>query len=484
MATKKGRRRPAGGARAGGAGASATRTSSSVDEMLLAALERGDDSFETGRLLVTFKEGASEDGAAALSGVRGMCVADARDFAGQAVALEDVGDADVVLFPEVGAALIGGAAARERGLTAAAGDEAGGPDSPIESIDPELFVFAEVGSGVPPRPTQGEGGAGESARGLTQAGGGGTHSEYLRGFMRAAEVIAQDLRGVAAGAQQSESQASPQMEAQVFGATWGLIACRVPPSLRTAAGIKVAVLGTGFDLGHPDFIGRPITTATFVGQPVQDLFGHGTHVTGTACGPKAPAGTLPRYGIAFRSSIFVGKVLSNSGAGTMTSILAGMNWAIANKCPVILLPLAGSPSPGPVPVFTAAGQAALNSGCLMIAGSSSAGPGVGSPANSPTVMSVASVDPNLSPSAFSPSGKIEIAAPGRDVFSSWSRPTRYKIISGLASAAAHVAGCAALWADTSPTLRGPLLWKRLETSARPLPFPRTRVGAGLVQAPA
>jgi subtilisin family serine protease len=99
-------------------------------------------------------------------------------------------------------------------------------------------------------------------------------------------------------------------------------------------------------------------------------------------------------------------------------------------------------------------------------------------------MAVSSLDPTLIPSSFNSVGKIDIAAPGRDVFSSFPRPVKYKTLSGTSMAAAHVAGCAALWAETSVTVRGAALWKKLQQTAKPLPFPPTKVGKGLVQAPA
>lgn len=454
MPTKKSRKKPPAGTAAG----ATAHASSSVEELLLAALERRDDSFETGRFLVTFKEGAAEEGLQSL-GVQGMRVADARDFDGQAATLEDVGDAEAVVFPEIGVALVGGEAAEERGLSVASEIAA---DSPVESIDPEYFMFAESNPG-------------EYLQAFAQEAE-SSSSEYLRGFLRAVETIARDLQGAAQPALEAE------LEPLVLGNTWGLVACRVPQSVRSGAGIKVAVLDTGMDLGHPDFAGRSFTTASFVGQPVQDLNGHGTHVTGTACGPKAPAGSIPRYGIGFRVPIFVGKVLTNSGTGTQAGVLNGMNWAIANRCPVINMSLGAQI--GVQPSYTNAGRAALNNGLLIIAAAGNAPNSfTGAPANSPTIMSVASLDRNLRPSSFSSFGKIDIAAPGRDIFSSWPRPTRYKTISGTSMATPHVSGCAALWAETSPNLRGMALWNRLRASARPLPFPATRVGAGLVQAP-
>jgi subtilisin family serine protease len=438
-----------------------TRTSSSVDEMLLAALARGDDSLQTGRFLATFKEGAGDAAAKSFS-AQGMRMADARDFKSQAASLENVANADGMVFPEIGVALIGGPAAAERGMAATA--EVAGGDSAVASIDPEYFVFTTDVTD-------------EYFRTLAADGGTSNPGEYLRGFLRAAETIAKDLGGAPGVPVVTEHEE----QALVLGATWGLSACRVPPSTRSGAGIKVAVLDTGMDLGHPDFVGRSITSATFVGQPVQDLHNHGTHCIGTSCGPQAPAGSTPRYGIAFRAAIFAGKVLSNSGSSVSGSVLAGMNWAIANRCEVISMSLGSQSSAQPY--YTAAGQAALNNGLLIIAAAGNAAAQTGAPANSPTIMSVAALNPNLTPAVFSNFGKIEISGPGVNIFSSFPRPARYGYMSGTSQATPHVSGCAALWAETSSSLRGIALRQKLMQTAKHLPFPATRVGAGLVQAP-
>jgi hypothetical protein len=422
----------------------ALNVSASIDDLLIAALAREDQSLETGRFIITYKEDVGEQGAKALK-EQGMRVADARDFKEQAVTLEDVGDADALVFPEIGAAVVGAAAMAARRLSPSMEIA---EDSPIEAIEPEYFAFADAVE----------------------------QDLYLRGFRRAAEAIEQDLRSP------ERVEIEPELDPAVVGATWGLIACRVPPSSKHGLGIKVAVLDTGLDLGHPDFAGRVIVGQTFVGQPVQDLHSHGTHVTGTACGTKTPPGSTPRYGIAYRAPIFVGKVLTNAGSGSTASVLAGMNWAIANRCPVISMSL-GAQTPVQA-AYTAAGSAALGRGLLIIAATGNANAATGAPANSPTIMAVASLDQTLRRSNFSNFGKVEIAAPGRDVFSSVPRPTRYGIKTGTSMATPHVAGCAALLAQSSPALRGLALWKRLQTTARPLPEPASRVGAGLVQAPA
>lgn len=423
-----------------GASESLNSVSCGTEKLLLAALERGGSCLETGRFLISYRDGRVEEGIKALK-AQNFRVADARDFTDQAVSLEDAGDAEAMVFPEIGVALIGGDVLEQHGMSVL---DKRAADSPIEIIEPEYFAFSE-------------------------------NSEYLRGFLRAATTIARDL-GVELDAEEGQAELEAALRP-----TWGLNRCKVPQSRWSGAGIKVAVLDTGMDLGHPDFADREFVTRSFVGEAVQDMNGHGTHCIGTACGPQTPGDTTPRYGIAYEAQILVGKVLTNSGSSTGAGVLAGLNWAIANRCEVISMSL-GSQSPVQA-AYTHAGAAALRNGCLVIAAAGNAATQTGAPANSPTVMSVASLDPNLSPSNFSNHGKIEIAAPGRDVFSSWPRPTRHKSISGTSMAAPHVAGCAALWAQSDASLRGRKLWEQLVASAQRLPLPETRVGVGLVQAP-
>lgn len=417
-----------------------SRIVNGVDALLLAAIERGDESLETGRHIVTFAPETVAESRALIESLS-LKVADARDFQDRPINMADIGNSEAILLPEIGVALVSNPEFAARGAALA---EDG--SSPFETVEPEHFMFADDLS-----------------------------DDYLRGFRRAVEALTGEFPG-------GFVEELDRVEAEALGTTWGLAACGVPTTTLNGSGIRVAVLDTGMALGHPDFAGRLFRTSSFVGQPVQDVNGHGTHCTGTACGPMSPPGTTPRYGIGYRvEPIFIGKVLSNTGSGTTGSVLAGIDWALANRCTVVSMSL--SAPVGPQAAYTAAGSAALARGCLLVAAAGNHSRPAGAPANSPTVLSVASLDADLRPSGFSNYGKIDIAAPGRDIFSSWPLPLRYRTLSGTSMAAPHVAGCAALWAQSSPALRGQALWNKLLATARPLPSRPARVGAGLVQAP-
>ena len=431
----------------------------------------------TGRYLVLLREdGAS--GAETLSRLAGLRVASTADFSGVGVTAEGLGGAGGLVFEDLGVAVVD-AQPDQVGALAAAGD------SGVLAVEPERIVHA-IGETMPPalaplRPPP----ARASARGV--------QLDYVRGYRDALINLYDGLTGEAGG--EAAAEAMPAFNEDEV--TWGLQAVGVPASRYSGRGIRVAVLDTGFDAGHPDFVGRAVTMQSFIeGEDAQDGHGHGTHCIGTALGPDRPT-TLPRYGVAYGAEIFAGKVLSNAGSGSDAGILAGIQWAITNRCAVVSMSLGAPVAPGQTysRVFESAARRALRAGTLIIAaaGNESERPGliapVVHPANCPSIMAVAALDSRFEVAFFScgglnpQGGQVDLAGPGVAVRSSWPRPRLYRTIGGTSMATPHVAGVAALYAEADPEARGRALASVLVQSARRLELPGRDVGAGLVQAP-
>ncbi len=290
------------------------------------------------------------------------------------------------------------------------------------------------------------------------------------------------------------------MYADTSRRTWGVAAVQAEMSGLTGRGIKIAVLDTGFDLGHPDFAGRHIEARSFVpNEDVVDRQGHGTHCAGTIAGPGRSDRERPRYGVAPDVHLHVGKVLDNRGSGAESWILLGIEWAIASGCQVISMSLGRPTGPGeaPDPLYERAGRRAWNNDCLIVAAAGNESSRqfryiapVGAPANCKTIMAVAAIDQQLDVAEFScggvnsGGGEIDVAAPGVGVFSSFPMPQRYRKLAGTSMACPHVAGLAALWAESDSTLRGARLMDALKSTAMPLNLPSRDVGHGLATAPA
>lgn len=191
------------------------------------------------------------------------------------------------------------------------------------------------------------------------------------------------------------------------------------------------------------------------------------------------------------------KVLNNRGAGRELDIIAGIEWALDNGCDIISMSLGRATGPQEPfdPLYEDIASQALDAGCLIVAAAGNdsdrryryVAP-VSSPAYAPSIMAVAAIaaDGRVAPYSTGGvgTGRIDVAAPGSGVFSSVPRPQLYRILSGTSMACPHVAGLAALWAESNPALRGQRLWDQLVAAAEPLEGQSTiDIGKGLVKAP-
>ena len=411
----------------------------------------------TGRQVVVLapKSGRTNP-ARALATIAGFSnVARSKDFEFQAVSMSEANDADATVFDELGVAVVSADPDQRSALIAAAAE-----GDVVLSVEPELIHHAL------------------------------TVTDYARGYHDGVSDLYERLNGNNGSAGATALAAVPVDNDQF---TWGVQATRVSTSSRTGRGVRVAVLDTGFDVRHPDFIGRTVTTQSFIlGETVQDAHGHGTHCIGTSCGSAKPDSTR-RYGVATEAEIFAGKVLSDSGSGSDRGILAGINWALANNCAIVSMSL-GADVREVSRAYEAVGKVALDRGTLIIAaaGNNARRPGdpgfVGVPANSSSIMAIAATDSANQVARFSSGsgngdgGRVDLAGPGVKVFSSWPLPQRHNSINGTSMATPHVSGIAALWNEATG-LTGRELWTLLVQNAKALDVPSADVGAGLAQAP-
>jgi hypothetical protein len=500
----------------------------------------------SGRYLVIFRSGASAKGVQTLHDKAGLKIASTADSPSGAISHEELGDRQLLL-DELDIAVVEMEPDQFRGVASASDDSA------IELVVPESIKYAAV-VGQPMGMAPGVALPAWPVTGLPNGGVPGDHLggylDYVRGYLDGA-ALARLLPGYAAvpslgfaapafpmahpiaappvtaatlgtargpmaagllslgpfglpitpGLSPAVTAASSFNETQL-GHTWGLEVTEVIGSEYSGQGVKVAVLDTGFDFNHPDFEGRPVTSNSFVSgfSNAQDGHGHGTHCTGTACGPRDAAGSI-RYGIAYEADIFIGKVLGDDGSGLDGDILHGINWAVKQGCRVISISIQGRPEHGPEWVaYEKAAKAALKTTAIIAAAGNHSNRQSGiirpvsTPANCPSILAVAAVSAQLKMADFSDAGSVDggggaigVAGPGVDVYSSWPLPQKYARLQGTSQATPHVAGIAALIAQARPNFSGAdilnALLKMAEDADRVPNLSVDDVGSGLVVAP-
>jgi subtilisin family serine protease len=248
------------------------------------------------------------------------------------------------------------------------------------------------------------------------------------------------------------------MEAVVTqtNATWGLdrIDQRDRPLngtytyTRTGSGVTAYVIDTGIRRTHSQFGGRAVHGFTAIndGRGSTDCNGHGTHVAGTIGGST--------YGVAKAVRLVAVRVLSCSGSGSTSGVIAGVNYVTGNHTStnpaVANMSLGGGASSS---LDTAVRNSIADGVTYAIAaGNSNANAANFSPARVGEAITVGSSTSTDARSSFSNFGSVvDIFAPGSSITSAWSTSdTATRTISGTSMATPHVAGVAARFLQGSP----------------------------------
>ncbi len=212
-----------------------------------------------------------------------------------------------------------------------------------------------------------------------------------------------------------------------------------------SASTVIAIVDSGVDRTHPDLDAKIVAGYDFVEKDTEpdDGHGHGTHVAGTAA-----AETSNGVGIAGMCpgcSLMPVRALGNNGSGKVSDVISGIDYAVANGAKVINLSLTSA-------AFSESEEEAIdrawNRGVFVACAAGNASTSKPTyPAALPSCFSVASTDPPDVRSSFSNYGSwVDVAAPGRGIYSSWIGGV-YNTISGTSMATPHVAGLAGLLAS-------------------------------------
>jgi thermitase len=321
-----------------------------------------------------------------------------------------------------------------------------------------------------------------------------------------------------------------------YGKQWALPNIKAPGAWdieRGSRDIKIAMLDSGLDLGHPDLSSYTSSTARVVGQKdfvnkdsdASDDQGHGTLTTGIAAATtnnsRGVAGVCPNC------SLLIAKVLDANNRAQDANVVAGVDWAIGQRANVINMSFGLG---GKDPALETAIHRAWTQGAVVVAAAGNGGSNTATvyPAAYPDVIAVAAtgggnpftkpdrdtraIYPSMSGNycyrySTSPDGLrycskrvgasnagdwVDVAAPGKDIYTTtWcdsryvpgkpikcsSYANAYDYAFGTSMAAPHVSGLAGLIFSKGGHEGHPARWSpaevrsRIESTARDLGTP-------------
>ena len=230
---------------------------------------------------------------------------------------------------------------------------------------------------------------------------------------------------------------------------WGVNTGQTNCLTSSGTGVDAYIFDTGIRCSHNQFEGRAVCDPQFdeiSGHTSSvDCHGHGTHTAGTVGGKD--------YGVAPGVTLYAVRVLSCSGSGSTSGIVAAADSVIAHhttRSAVANFSLGGGASS----FLDSAIEALVADGISVSvsAGNSNSDACFQSPARATNAITVGSTTIMDARSSFSSWGTcVDIMAPGSSILSAnYTSDTASKSMSGTSMSSPHVAGCAARYLAKFP----------------------------------
>ncbi len=256
----------------------------------------------------------------------------------------------------------------------------------------------------------------------------------------------------------------------------------------TGQGVRVAILDTGIAQNNPEFAGRIVFCESELSATCEDGNGHGTHAAGIAgaAGNLGTSSSSRAKGVAPDISFMIYKVLDNSGSGSLSGLIAGIDNATigpdgilntGDDADVISMSLGfninfkTSNCDNAIPSLTGAINNSVNNGTTVVAAAgNSGGAGVNPPGCISKTIAVGATDFNDNLASFSGQGFAMkdhgVVAPGVSIFS--TLPGSYGTLSGTSMATPAVAGTVALLKSANSSLTPADMKAKLFSTAKDL----------------
>jgi subtilisin family serine protease len=265
-------------------------------------------------------------------------------------------------------------------------------------------------------------------------------------------------------------------------AAWSLWPARFPAAALLGSRVRVAVLDTGADCTHSDFInaGGSSTNSASGGQfsfalsqaivpttipspacPWQDDHGHGTHVAGTIAAATQNAAGVASLG--FNAELLIYKVLDSTGTGDDLGLAEAITEAADAGARVISMSLGG---PGYSQLLQDAVDYAWQRNALVVAATGNSNTStLHFPAGANFALGVGATTSSDIRASFSNYGfGLDVMAPGVSILST-TRGGGYGLMSGTSMATPHVSALAALLFAANPGISAAAVAHRILASA-------------------